>query len=96
MQCEKCDAGIGLVILAPEAGTEGGLEDYARLMYPEIIRFEVPNWIVGALAPSAGVDWLNKPRCIIKKVYPEREAIFYASPEEFNAITNKLREGHCK
>lgn len=95
MQCEKCDAGIGLIILASEAEHEGELEDYARLMYPEIIRFKVPVWIVGALTLSAGVDELNEPRCIIKKVYPKREAIFYASPEEFNAITDELREGHC-
>jgi len=32
MQCERCDKGIGLVILAPGAVELGELEDYTRLM----------------------------------------------------------------
>ncbi|MEN0047703.1 MAG: hypothetical protein AAF806_11645 [Bacteroidota bacterium] len=95
MQCEGCDAGIGLIILAPEADNECALENYARLMYPEIMQFKVPSWIVGAMIPLAGIDQSNEPRCIIKKVYPQREAIFYASPDEFNAITDQLRAEHC-
>lgn len=95
MQCEKCDAGIGLLILAPDAKDVGELEDYARLMFPEINRHKLPTWIIGALSLSAGVDVANEPRCIIKKFYPAREPIFYASPDEFNAITEKLRDKHC-
>lgn len=95
MQCEVCDAGIGLLVLAPDAPDEGGLEDYARLMYPEISKHKLPTWIIGGLAPSQGVDDSNEPRCIIRKVYPKREAISYASPDEFNLITEKLRDRHC-
>jgi len=95
MQCERCDAAIGIVILAPDAPDEGGLEDYARLMYPEIRHHKVPTWIIGALSPSAGVDHSNESKSIIKKVFPIREPIFYASPNEFNSITDTLREKHC-
>ncbi|SRR5665811_1432264 len=95
MQCERCGAGIGLVILAPDAPDEGGLEDYARLMYPEIGHHKVPTWIIGAPGPTAGVDRSNGPRSIIKKVFPIREPIFYAGPNEFNLIIDALREKHC-
>ncbi len=67
MQCERCDAGIGIVILAPDATDEGGLEDYARLMYSEIRHHKVSTWIIGAISPSAGVDHSNESKSIIKK-----------------------------
>lgn len=95
MLCETCDKPLGFIILAPDALELGELEDYTRLMYPEMNRAKVPAWIVGALVASAGVDELGEARCIVRKVYPEREAIFYASPEEFNDLTEELRRECC-
>ena len=95
MQCERCDKPIGLIILAPDAKEIGELEDYTRLMYYEMNRYKVPSWIVGALDESAGVDELGEARCIVRKVYPDRADIFYASPEEFNAATDQVRKGCC-
>src|SRR2546427_10545120 len=36
MQCERCDAGVALLIFADEATDHGGLEDYTRLMYAQM------------------------------------------------------------
>ena len=90
VQCEQCDKGIGLIILAPDAVDIGILEDYTRLMYPEMKQHNVPAWIVGGMSPFAGVDSANEPRCVVRKVYPQLEDIFYASPEEFNEQTEDL------
>jgi len=95
MQCERCNKAIGFIVLAPDALELGELEDYARLMYPEIAKENVPAWIVGGLVPSAGVDSSNEPRCVVRKIYPQREAVFYASPDEFNNLTEGLRKRCC-
>lgn len=95
MQCERCHKPIGFIILAPDALELGELEDYTRLMYAEMNRFKVSGWIVGALVESAGVDELGEARCIIRKIYPQRGDVFYASPEEFNAMTDKVRKACC-
>ena len=96
IQCERCDRGIGLIILAPDATALGQLEDYARLMYSEMSTHNLPAWIVGGMIPSAGVDHSNEPRCVIRKVYPQREAVFYASPDEFNILTAPLLKKCCE
>ena len=95
MQCERCHKPIGFIILAPDALELGELEDYTRLMYAEMNRAKVPAWIVGALVESAGVDELGEVRCVVRKVYPLREDIFCASPEEFNTMTEELRSKCC-
>jgi len=93
--CQRCNKGIGLLILAPDAVELGQLEDYTRLMYPEMSKQNVPTWIVGGLMPSAGMDTRNELRCIVRKVYPQREDVFYASPEEFNEATEQLLKKCC-
>ena len=93
--CQRCNKGIGLIILAPDAIELGQLEDYTRLMYPEMSKHDVPTWIVGGLVPSSGVDSRNEARCIVRKVYPQREDTFYASPEEFNEQTEGLLKKCC-
>ena len=47
MQCERCDAGVALLIFADEATDHGGLEDYARLMYAQMQATNLPTWVIG-------------------------------------------------
>ena len=92
MQCKKCGANVAFLIFAERGETQGDLEDYARLMYPEIVRHQVPTWIIGPMSGAA--DTMRNPATILK-VWPYREPVFRASPEEFNSVVETLEAGHC-
>jgi hypothetical protein len=42
--CERCGAVVAMVIFAPDATNPGRFEDYARKMYPQYSRLNVPTW----------------------------------------------------
>ena len=46
MQCERCGAPVALLIFADDATDRGGLEDYARLMYPKVVELNLPTWVI--------------------------------------------------
>ncbi len=52
MPCERCGATAALLIFADDATDPGQFEDYARKMYHEYKRRDVPTWIIG---PPIGV-----------------------------------------
>ena len=58
MQCPKCDGFVAMLVYAHGATDTARLQDYARLMYPEYARRELPTWIIGprgsVASPSAG------------------------------------------
>jgi len=91
--CEKCGANVGLLIFAEPGDNDGVLEDAARIMFNKIDQFNVPTWIIGEIS-GLGNPMKNKAR--IMKVYPERETVFEASPEEFNPVMEALENEHCK
>ncbi len=41
--CEHCGAMVAMLIFAPQATDAGGFEDYARKMYPEYTRLDLPT-----------------------------------------------------
>lgn len=91
MQCEKCDAGVALLIFADEATDRGGLEDYARLMYPKVKEMNLPTWVIGPTdepSPESPAD--------ILKIWPAREPVQRLRPDEFNPIIDALAEAHCQ
>jgi hypothetical protein len=45
--CERCGAVVAMLIFAPKATDPGRFEDYARKMYPQYNRLNVPTWIIG-------------------------------------------------
>lgn len=90
--CDKCDQPTAFLIFANEWETEGDLENAARLMYPDIQRLNVPTWVIGEIS-GEGNPMENET--IIKKVHPERVAMFRSSPSVFNAMLEGLDEGHC-
>jgi hypothetical protein len=92
MQCETCGASVALLIFADDAIDRGGLEDYARLMYPKIVELNVPTWVIG---PTIGSDPPpERPVALdadligadILKIWPERESICRLRPDEFRRI----------
>ncbi len=92
MQCPVCDAMVAMLIFAPDATDVGRFEDYARKMYPNYARLDLPTWIIGpALGEGPPMD---RPADILK-VWPEREPMRRLRPAEFNPILDRLAAGHC-
>jgi hypothetical protein len=93
MQCERCDAGVALLIFADEATDHGGLEDYARLMYAQVQATDLPTWVIG---PPQGEEPLPERPADILKVWPHREPVRRMRPNEFNPIIAALARAHCR
>lgn len=89
--CLKCGRPAALLIFADYAQDIGGLEDYARLMYPKIIELDVPTWVI---APPEGQG--RDAAANILKVHPKREAIRKLTPDEFNRKLDKIIALHCR
>ena len=83
---------MALLIFAPEATDPGQFEDFARKMYPEYTRLNVPTWLIGP-ALGGGPE-MDRPADILK-VWPKRTPIKRLKPDEFNPIIEGLATGHC-
>lgn len=92
MQCARCDAGVALLIFADDATDQGGLEDYARLMYQQIRTTNLPTWIIG---PPRGTEPLPERPAAILQVWPTRAPVQRLRPEEFNPLVEALAQAHC-
>ena len=93
MQCERCDAGVALLIFADDVTDHGGLEDYARLMYQQIQATNLPTWVIGP--PQGNAEPPERPANILK-VWPHREPVRRMRPDEFNPIIAALARAHCR
>ena len=93
MQCETCGAGVALLIFADQATDRSGLEDYARLMYPQVAEQNVPTWVIG---PTVGHGPPAEQPAEILKIWPAREPVRRLRPDEFNPIIEKLATSHCR
>ena len=89
--CERCGETAALLIYAHDATDPGRFEDYARKMYHEYKRLDVPTWIIG---PPLGVAGFETPSDILK-VWPTRESIRRLTPNEFNADLDSLLKRYC-
>ncbi|MCB0094246.1 MAG: hypothetical protein KDE46_00945 [Caldilineaceae bacterium] len=92
MQCETCGANVALLIFADNAQDVSGLEDYARLMYPQVAKLNIPTWVIG---PPSGKGLPHKQPSDMLKIWPEREPVFQSCPDDFNPIIEKLMATHC-
>lgn len=91
MQCHRCGAFVAMLIFAPDATDAGRFEDYARLMYPEYVRHDLPTWIIGptlGLGPQDPAD--------ILKVWPTRKPMQRLTPGQFNPRIHQLATRHCR
>jgi hypothetical protein len=93
MQCERCDAGVALLIFADRATDHGGLEDYARKMYAQVKQVNLPTYVIG---PPVGDEPLPERPADILKIWPEREPLRRLRPDEFNPILEALARAHCR
>jgi len=91
--CDRCGAVVAMLIYAPEATNAGHFEDYARKMYPEYTRLDVPTWIIG---PALGGGPLMDRPAEILKVWPTRASVERLRPAEFNPIIERLATEHCR
>ena len=81
-----------VLIFAPAATDAGRFEDYARKMYPQYSRLNVPTWIIG---PALGAGPLMERPADALKVWPAREPIERLRPAQLNARLDELATGHC-
>jgi hypothetical protein len=93
MACERCGAVVAMLIFAPVATDPGRFEDYARKMYPQYTRLNVPTWIIG---PALGAGPLIERPADALKVWPAREPIERLRPAQLNARVDQLAKGHCR
>lgn len=91
--CDRCGTVVAMLIFAPEATGPGRFEDYARKMYPEYTRLDVPTWIIG---PALGDDPPQDRPADILKVWPSRTPVERLRPAEFNPIIERLATEHCR
>ncbi len=77
----------------PQATDPGGFEDYARKMYPEYTRLDLPTWIIG---PALGDGPLIDRPADILKIWPVRAPIERQRPAAFNSMLDRLVIGHCE
>ena len=81
-----------MLTFAPAATDPGRFEDYARKMYPEYKRLDVPTWIIG---PDLGAGSLIERPADVLKVWPAREPIERLRPAQHDARLDQLAAGHC-
>lgn len=91
MQCVHCDAFVTMLVFAEDAKTLDRLEDYARLMYPNYSKANLPTWVIGAFLE----DNLDAPAYILK-VWPKRESVRCLKPDKFNSELFRIQESHCQ
>ncbi len=88
--CSKCGRSAALLIFADYAQDRGGLEDYARLMYPKVVELNVHTWVISP-PEGQGKDAAAK----ILKTWPKREPICQLAPDEFNEMLERVIATHC-
>jgi hypothetical protein len=91
--CDRCGVVVAMLIFAPEATDPGRFEDYARKMFPEYSRVNVPTWVIG---PALGSGPLPDRPADILQVWPTRAPIERLRPAEFNPVIEQLATGHCR
>jgi hypothetical protein len=89
--CPRCGRPAALLIFADYAENQGGLEDYARLMYPQVVELNVPTWVIG---PPEGQS--ADAAAGILKIWPEREPLGRLTPEQFNQGLDRTIAKHCR
>ena len=88
--CLRCGRPAALLIFADYAQDIGGLEDYARLMYPKVVELDVPTWVI---APPEGLG--RDAATMILKTHPKREPICKLTPDKFNKKLDRVTASHC-
>lgn len=88
----RCGTMVALLIFAPQATDESRFADYARKMYPEYTRLNLPTWIIG---PALGSGPLMERPADMLPIWPTRAPLSRQRPAEFNALIDQLVAGHC-
>ena len=89
--CPKCGRPAALLIFADDASKQGGLEDYARLMYPKMVELNVQTWVI---APPEHPGW--DAAAPVLKIWPEREPLCRLTSDEFNLRLDRVLTKHCQ
>ena len=88
--CDRCGQGVAMLVFADRAKTEADMEDYARKMFPRYKELNLPTWIIG---PPMGISTDDTPAMTLK-VWPKRKPLKHLSPNQVNALLDKLIAKH--
>jgi hypothetical protein len=93
LQCKACHAWVVFLTFVPDVGDTARIEDYARQLYPSLVRWNVPSWIVGLPreAQSAQDEVAN-----IAPVWPVRGPSTQMTRAAFEAVLDDLQTRHCQ
>jgi hypothetical protein len=80
-----------MLVFAPGATDAGRFEDYARCMYPEYSRRDLPTWIIGPASGPGPEDSAD-----ILQVWPTRKPLQRLTPAQFNPRLDRLAANHCR
>lgn len=92
IQCDTCEADVALLIFAAQATDAGGLEDYARTMFPHVKAMNLPTYVLG---PPRGTAPPAERPCDVLKMWPDRAPVRRVHPDAFNATLATLARTHC-
>lgn len=95
MPCEQCGEPAAIMVIAPDATTEGELEDYARLMYIKLKELNIPAWVIGR-EKEVQIDGVLMGNALVLKVWPEREAPREILSIDLNPQFEVLMKNNCK
>ena len=92
LQCKACHAWVAFLTFVPAIGDTARIEDYARQLYPSLVRWNVPAWIVGPPQESRNS---KDDVADIAPVWPVRGPSMRMTRQAFNVILDCLQDGHC-
>jgi hypothetical protein len=91
--CLECGEAVAFVTYAADATDRGRLEDYARRMYPQHARWNVPAWIVG---PVRGQSSQDRGVADVLSAWPTQGTVMAMTGDQFDGMVDRLVEGHCR
>ena len=93
LQCKACHAWVAFLTFVPAVGDTTRIEDYARQLYPSLVRWNVPSWIVGPPQESRSA---KDDVADITPVWPVRGPSARMTRASFDAVLDRLQDGHCR
>lgn len=91
--CVECGEPVAYVTFAADATDPGRFEDYARRLYAEHARWNLPAWIVG---PVRGPSKRDLGIADVLQVWPTRGSIVPMTGTQFDAMIDQLVDDHCQ
>ncbi len=88
--CPRCNKGVAFLVFADHARNAGEMEDYARKMFDEVARINLPTFVIRTIDENRA----DLPAEIMK-IWPDRGPAQCMTVDEFNGIIDGIVLAHC-